>query len=393
MSTDPRTIERQLCALTGRRHALLVGNGTIGLALVMRALGLAGHRVVLPDSCCLNVPLAVHLAGAQAVPCDVRLSDLGPDPSRIDGPLRGAAALIAVHGYGQPCAIAELQAQAEAAGAWLIEDACLAYGGRVGGRAGDAPIGGHGIASVLSFGAGKPLTLDHGGAVLTDDDSLAAELRRLDAALPAFTPASQARIDALGSAHTRLYNTHYLAAARARAAGQAVPTEALQALAAYRQRALAEATDMAHRHDATPAPALAAALPGLADAVARRHERHAALVHRLAPLLAGPLHLLAPPPGSVPWRLNLLCDGPADDGDDSGRPLRDRLLRALLDAGLAASSWHPPASDFLADAPAGLPVAERIGRQMLNLFIDERCTPAYRDAVAAVLDHELAVAA
>jgi hypothetical protein len=89
----------------------------------------------------------------------------------------------------------------------------------------------------------------------------------------------------------------------------------------------------------------------------------------------------------VPWRANLLV-GPADDQAD-----RHALMRALHAAGLHASSWHPAASDFLADVPAGHPVARRIGRQILNLWVDADCTPAYRAAVQrTVADHRHALA-
>ena len=76
--------------------------------------------------------------------------------------------------------------------------------------------------------------------------------------------------------------------------------------------------------------------------------------------------------------------GPVDD---------EESMRALHAAGLHASSWHPAASDFLADVPAGHPVARRIGRQILNLWVDADCTPAYRAAVQrTVADHRHALA-
>ncbi|MBL8348995.1 MAG: DegT/DnrJ/EryC1/StrS family aminotransferase [Burkholderiaceae bacterium] len=376
--SELQAVERMLCRATGRRHALLVGNGTIGLTLCLQALGLAGRRVLLPDSSCLNVPLAVLHAGAVPDYAEVRLADLGLDAARLDAPLRGAGALLAVHGYGSPCDLVALQARADAAGCPLIEDACLALGGQgPGGR----PLGGFGLASVLSFGAGKPVSLDHGGAVLTDDDALAARLRALDAGLPAFSAGAQARIDTLGGEHTRLYNQHCLVGGDGEAGNGAA---AAAAMAGFRRRAQAAGPDFGHRFDPARCAELAAALPGLAATVALRQQRLQQLHEALAPWLGGALQWLAPVPGAVPWRANLLVAAP---------PARDRLLRALHAAGLHASSWHPPASDFLADAPAAHPVAGRIGREVLNLWLDARCTPAYRDAVCRVLDEQLAATA
>jgi dTDP-4-amino-4,6-dideoxygalactose transaminase len=374
MSTDTARAEQALCAATGRRFAVLVGNGTAGLALVLRALGATGRPVLLPDAVCINVPLALHLAGALPRWGEIDASHLGLDVAASTAKLPGAAAVVAVHGHGNTTDLAALQRHADAAGAALIEDACLAFGG----QAGDRPAGAWGAASVLSFGAGKPLSLDHGGAVLTDDAGLACDLRALDAALPVFTAAAQQRIDALGRHHTRLYNAHFDGHGGAALAAQ-VP--------AFRALAQAESVACLHRFDPAQAPALLAALPTLADAVARRRDRLQTLHALLQPLLGDGLQWLAPTPGSVPWRANLLV-GPADD-----LAARHALMRALHAAGLHASSWHPAASDFLADAPPAFPVARRVGRQLLNLWVDDDATPAYRAAVRrTVADHRLVLA-
>jgi len=268
-------------------------------------------------------------------------------------------ALIAVHGHGSITDLAAQQALAETAGCALIEDACLAFGGKWGER----PVGSTGIASVLSFGAGKPLTLDHGGAVLTDDAPLARALRALDAALPAFSTDAQDRIDVLGRQHTRLYNAHF---------GVDLPAQ----VPTFRSAALAERASFLHRYNPAKAPALWHALPTLGERVAQRWAHLQALHTLIEPLLGDGLQWLPPTPGSVPWRYNLLV---GDGG--TGHEARHTLMRRLHSAGLQASSWHPPASDFLAEQPAQHPVATRIGQQILNLWLDDTCTPAYRTAV------------
>ena len=365
--TNVSRIEQALCRATGRRFAVLVGNGTAGLALCLEALGAAGRSVVLPDAVCINVPLAAMFSGALARYAEVHPTELGLETQSLAPALQGAAALIAVHGHGSITDLAAQQALAETAGCALIEDACLAFGGHVGGKVGDRPAGSFGIASVLSFGAGKPLTLDHGGAVLTDDAPLARALRALDAALPAFSPEAQERIDALGAQHTRLYNAHYGAGLAAHAP-------------AFRQQALAERVSFLHRFNPARAPGLWHALPTLAERVAQRWAHLEALHALIEPLLGDGLQWLAPTPGAVPWRYNLLVsDGAA------GHQARHTLMRRLHAAGLHASSWHPPASDFLADRPAGHPVATRIGQQILNLWLDDTCTPVYRTAVQRLI--------
>ncbi|OYU99684.1 MAG: hypothetical protein CFE45_12030 [Burkholderiales bacterium PBB5] len=369
--TNVSRIEQALCRATGRRFAVLVGNGTAGLALCLEALGAAGRTVVLPDAVCINVPLAVMFAGAVPRYAEVSATHLGVETQGLAPALQGAAALIAVHGHGSITDLAAQQALAEAAGCALIEDACLALGGKVGER----PAGSTGIASVLSFGAGKPLTLDHGGAVLTDDAPLARALRALDAALPVFSTEAQHGIDELGRHHTRLYNAHF---------GGDLPAQA----PAFRQLAFGQRGHFLHRFNPAQAPALWHALPTLGARVAQRWANVEAMHALIEPLLGEGLQWLPPTPGAVPWRYNLLVSDGAP-----GHEARHTLMRSLHAAGLHASSWHPPASDFLADQGAHHPVATRIGQQILNLWIDDTCTPAYRAAVhRLVAEHRHAFA-
>ncbi|HLO96447.1 MAG TPA: DegT/DnrJ/EryC1/StrS family aminotransferase, partial [Burkholderiaceae bacterium] len=357
-----QALERRLAELHLREHAVLVGNGTTGLALLMQALGLQDREVAVPDSVCLNVPLGLRFGGARPEYLDNQWGDLGLDAEALATPRAERGAILAVHGYGQVSEMDPLLATARRQDLPLIEDACLAMGGTHHGR----PVGSFGLASVISFGAGKPLSLDHGGAVLTDDAELAAELRALDAALPDFSEAAQARIDALGSAHTRLYNRCWPEGLAAEAPGFAA--ELLSASDAF-----------LHRFDPQRLSQLAALLPRLPLLVRQRRDNFERLAALLAPLAGEALELLPLTPGAVPWRLNVLMQG------------RHEAMRALHAQGLHASSWHPRASGFLpgTGADAAHPVAERLGREILNLWVDEQSTGAYAEAVRRTLEARL----
>ena len=355
-------IERRLAELHLREHAVLLGNGTTGLALLAQALGLQDRQVAIPDSVCLNVPLGLRFGGAQPEYLDNQWGDLGLDAQVLAAPRAGRGAILAVHGYGQASEMDPLLAAARAQDLPLIEDACLTLGGTHHGR----PVGSFGLASVISFGAGKPLCLDHGGAVLTDDAELASELRALDAALPAFSETAQARVDALGSAHTRLYNRCW-------------PEGLADQAPAFAQELLAASHAFLYRFDPQRLASLAALLPRLPVVVRQRRENFERLAALLAPLAGEALQLLPLTPGAVPWRLNVLIKR------------RHEAMRALHAQGLHASSWHPRASGFLpgAGAEAGHPVAERLGREILNLWVDEQSTTAYAEAVLRTLETHL----
>ena len=128
-----RELELLLCQIHQRKYCLLVGNATVGLYLALRAQGLTGKRIAIPNGVCANVPLAIYLAGATPVYLDIRRDDFGLLwHDLISTP--EVAAVIAVHAYGVPCAVAELEASCAEKGILLIEDAAVAQGAMVSAR-------------------------------------------------------------------------------------------------------------------------------------------------------------------------------------------------------------------------------------------------------------------
>jgi dTDP-4-amino-4,6-dideoxygalactose transaminase len=85
-------------------------------------------------------------------------------------------AILPVHLFGHPAPMSELRTLADQAGVALVEDACQAHGARYQGRR----TGGLGRAAGFSFYPGKNLgAFGDGGAIVTDDDTLAALCRSL----------------------------------------------------------------------------------------------------------------------------------------------------------------------------------------------------------------------
>lgn len=159
-------------------HCVGVGSGTAALSLMLEAYGIgAGDEVIVPAHTYIASALAIAHVGATPVLCDVEEGTglIDPDAARAAvGPR--TAAVLAVHLYGQTCNMAALEAFAKPAGLLLLEDAAQAHGARYcGHRAGSL-----GAAAGFSFYPSKNLgALGDGGAVCTDDEVLAARIRRL----------------------------------------------------------------------------------------------------------------------------------------------------------------------------------------------------------------------
>jgi dTDP-4-amino-4,6-dideoxygalactose transaminase len=159
-------------------HCVGVASGTAALALTLEAYGIGpGDEVIVPAHTFIASALAVAHVGATPVLCDVDEGTglIDPEAARAAvGPR--TAAIVAVHLYGQACDMAAIEAVAKAHGLLVLEDAAQAHGARYCGHR----VGSLGAAAGFSFYPSKNLgALGDGGALCTDDDVLAARVRRL----------------------------------------------------------------------------------------------------------------------------------------------------------------------------------------------------------------------
>jgi dTDP-4-amino-4,6-dideoxygalactose transaminase len=150
-------------------HALAVSSGTAALHLAVLAFGLEpGDEVLVPAYTFPATANVVALAGLRPVHVDVDPETMNLDPSRLEVGKR-TKLLLGVHLFGRPLRLHELPDVP------LLEDAAGALGARYRGRA----CGSLGVAGCLSFHPRKIVTTGEGGAVTTNDDAFAAEVRLL----------------------------------------------------------------------------------------------------------------------------------------------------------------------------------------------------------------------
>ena len=170
--------EREFARYCDVRHCVGVGSGLDAITLILRALNIgAGDEVIVPSNTFIATWLAVSLVGATPVPVDPDPANFNIDPGRVaDAITEKTRAVVAVHLYGRPAPMRQLAAVVERSGVTLIEDAAQAHGARSEGR----PCGGLARAAAFSFYPVKNLgALGDAGAVTTDDDALAGQIREL----------------------------------------------------------------------------------------------------------------------------------------------------------------------------------------------------------------------
>ncbi len=172
-ATFVREFEEAAAEYLGVSHCVAVSSCTSGLILTLRALELQGE-VILPSFTFHATAHSVLWNGLQPVFADCDPETFCIDPRAIKPRLSpNTAAIIAVHLFGNPAAIVDLQTIASDAGIPLICDAAHAFGSDINGRR----VGTFGTAEVFSFSPTKLLVAGEGGMIATRDADLARKLR------------------------------------------------------------------------------------------------------------------------------------------------------------------------------------------------------------------------
>jgi dTDP-4-amino-4,6-dideoxygalactose transaminase len=173
-----RAFESEFAAFCGVQYAVGVGNGTDALELTLTALGIGrGDEVITVPLTFFATVEAVINVGAHPVFVDVNPHTCVMDIDLVEGAISSRTkALISVHLYGQPCDLERLERLAQKHNLKLVGDAAQAHGASWNGR----PVAAFGDATTFSFYPGKNLgAIGDAGAVVTRDERLAAEVRRL----------------------------------------------------------------------------------------------------------------------------------------------------------------------------------------------------------------------
>jgi dTDP-4-amino-4,6-dideoxygalactose transaminase len=168
-----REFEERIARFCGVRNCIATCNATLGLELAIAELGMTGS-VIVPSLTFIGTAHTLQRNGVTPIFCDVDPATHVIDPAAIEALIRpDTSGILGVHLWGNPCPVEGLEALAEKHGLRLLFDAAHAFGSTYRGRL----LGGFGDAEVFSFHATKAINSFEGGAIVTNDDLLAARLR------------------------------------------------------------------------------------------------------------------------------------------------------------------------------------------------------------------------
>ena len=170
--------EAEFSKYCGAQHAVGVANGLEALRLALLAMDVGpGDEVIVPSNTFIATWLAVSHCGAIPVPVEPLKGGFNIDPARIEAAITPRTkVLLPVHLYGQAAELDQILEIARHYDIRVLEDAAQAHGARYRTRR----IGAHGDAVAWSFYPAKNLgAMGDGGAVTTNDESLAKRIRLL----------------------------------------------------------------------------------------------------------------------------------------------------------------------------------------------------------------------
>jgi perosamine synthetase len=187
-------VEASLASYTGSCFAVACVNGTAALHVSLILAGVRRDDLVITQSLSfIATSNAITYIGASPVFVDVDEDTMGLSPVSLEAFLdsetktgsdgkryhnqsgRRIAACVPMHTFGHPARIDEIARVCEAYGVALVEDAAESIGSFYKGR----HTGTSGMMGTLSFNGNKTITAGGGGAIITNDETLARRAKHL----------------------------------------------------------------------------------------------------------------------------------------------------------------------------------------------------------------------
>jgi dTDP-4-amino-4,6-dideoxygalactose transaminase len=171
--TYVQEFEQRIAELVGAKHCIATCNATVALEIAIRAAELKGE-VIMPAFTFVATAHALQWQEITPVFCDVEPNTHNIDPLKIEQMITPrTTGILGVHLWGRACNVESLSKIAQNHNLKLMFDASHAFGCSYKGQM----IGGFGDAEVFSFHATKFLNSFEGGAIVTNNDDLAAKIR------------------------------------------------------------------------------------------------------------------------------------------------------------------------------------------------------------------------
>lgn len=178
MGPEISELEGELADYVGVKHCLTVSSGTTSLEIAMRALKIgAGDEVITVPFTWISTAEAICLVGASPVFVDIDPATYNLDASQLEGKItERTKAIMPVGLFGQIPDLASINRIALKYGLPVLDDAAQSFGATQNGKQSCSLT----TVASTSFFPAKPLgCYGDGGALFTDDDQLAHDMKAI----------------------------------------------------------------------------------------------------------------------------------------------------------------------------------------------------------------------
>ena len=172
-----RLFEKQLASYLGVKHVLFVNSATSALELAFRVKDFPmGGEVIVPNFTYTSTAIAAAYNNLKIVLADVYADNGSLDVSKLEGYITDKTVAIAAVDYGGiPAEMDEIEAIAKKHDLYLVHDTAQSIGSVYKGK----KVGCFGDVSTFSFHGTKNLTTGEGGALVTNNDTIAERVKIL----------------------------------------------------------------------------------------------------------------------------------------------------------------------------------------------------------------------
>lgn len=169
------TFEQKFAEFCGARYAVACTNGTDAISIALQAMNIGcGDEIIIPPYTFIATALAVLVVNAIPVFADIDPNTCNLDPDSVEKAVTPKTkAIIPVHIAGNPADMDRINEIARKHNLAVLEDCAQAHAAEWKGRR----VGNLGGAGTFSFQSSKNLSSGEGGAVITNDESLAERIR------------------------------------------------------------------------------------------------------------------------------------------------------------------------------------------------------------------------
>jgi len=197
LGPDVECFETEVAAYLGAKHAIGVNSGTDALVISLRALNIGeGDEVITTPFSFFATAESISNVGAKPIFVDIEPNTYNIDPKAIEQQITSRTkAIMPVHLYGNPAAMAQIIEIARANNLTIIEDCAQSFGAKYYGTCANCRddcqqevknaiagkfTGAIGDVGAFSFFPSKNLgAYGDGGLIVTDRDEIAETARML----------------------------------------------------------------------------------------------------------------------------------------------------------------------------------------------------------------------